>query len=272
MVVVHTDVSPRHGMVQTPGLRLSSLDFEGRGLPTILLHGVTGTAWSWIEVGAGLRDCARPLAVNLRGHGDSQWSAGHQYATDDHVGDVHAVALALGWREVDVVGSSWGGLIGIMLAVAYPSLVRRLVVVDTPPSFEQAETDVPRGPASFRSHPEIVEALRGVYRHADGRLLETLAMIETRPGDGGLLYRKHDPYFLERWPFRRDNLWKHLEALPQPTLVVRAERSHRLDLPTAERMVAALPKGRLASIPDSGHGVPVDNPRALTEAIRGALS
>jgi pimeloyl-ACP methyl ester carboxylesterase len=272
MVVLHTDVAPRHGMVQTSGLRLSSLEFEGRGLPTLLLHGVTGTAWSWLDVGAGLRDCARPIAVDLRGHGDSQWSVRREYATSDHVRDVYAVALALGGGEMDVVGFSWGGLIGIVLAAQHPSLVRRLVVVDTPPSFEQAETDVPHGPAAFRSHSEIVEALRGIYRHADQRLLETLAMLETRPGDGGLLCRKHDPYFLERWPFRRDTLWKDLEALKQPTLVVRAERSHRLNLETAQRMVAALPKGRLALIPDSGHGVPVDNPRALTDAIRGALS
>jgi pimeloyl-ACP methyl ester carboxylesterase len=261
------EVGPvRHGFLTVNGLRIHRLEW-GRGeRPVVCLHGVTGHAWMWLEVARELEAAGPVVALDLRGHGDSQWSASGSYRTDDHIADLGGVLDALGPGPVDLAGSSWGGLVALGYAARNPGRVRRLAIVDVEPSFEQGETDLYPRPRSFADHREAAAWEREANPHAPDSMIEVMAAMGTRPGEDGRLHRKHDPYFFERWPFRSDDRWEELRSLKLPVLVVHAEASFvRGDV--AERMAKETGDGRVVHVKDSGHLVPVEQPAVLARTL-----
>jgi pimeloyl-ACP methyl ester carboxylesterase len=261
----------RHGWVEANGLRLHHLVYGDEGRPIVCLHGVTGHGWAWHAVAPSLTDMGRVLAFDLRGHGDSQWSADAAYGSEHHAADVLGRLDALGAGEVDVVGSSWGALIAIAIAAAEPERVRRLAIVDVEASFEQGETDVFPRPHAYATHEDAVAFERQGNPHAPDALLDVVAAGATRPGPDGTLVPKHDPFFFERWPFRGDDRWAQLPSLTMPTLLVHAEASF-VRCEVMRRMAEAIPNARLVHLPDTTHVVPVDNPEGLIEHLAPFLA
>lgn len=255
-----------HRFVLVNDRRLHLLDLGGNGRPVVFLHGVGGNAWIWLAVCEELAGTARRLALDLRGYGESQWSPDLAYATEDHVADLDAVLEALAISDLDLVGFSWGGLIALALATR-SSRVRRLAIVDVPPSFAQSETDIPSLAYDFATVDDVVEAERKLSPRADESTLATVAALAVRPAEGGHLVKKHDSYFLLRWPFRSDDRWEDLRSLRQPLLVVHAADSPVLSTEVAERMVSEAHDARLVEIADCGHMIPVEQPAALAAAL-----
>ncbi len=249
------------------GNRLHSLDFGGEGPVLVCLHGVTGNAWNWWAVAAGVRACRRVLALDFRGYGESQWSPDHAYTTSDHTADLAcAVETLSGGSPVDLVGSSWGALVAIEYAAEHPDRVGRLMVVDVEPSFEQAETDLFPRPRDHADGDEVRAAVARAYPNAPAAMVETVAATCYGPVDGGRLAPKHDPYFFERWPFRSDDHWERLSRISARTLHVHASNSFvRADV--MAEMNRLTPQSRLVEIADSTHVVPVDNPAALADCL-----
>ncbi len=262
---------PVHRFLQANDLRLHHLDFGGSGRPILCLHGVCGHAWMWHDVAPGLTGLGDVRALDMRGHGDSQWSGAGHYTTEHHASDLEGVFGQLGSDEIDLVGLSWGGLVSLTFASSHPGFVRRLAIVDVPLSFTQSETDLQPRPAAFATHEEAVEWERGANPRATEEMLQVLARFGTRPAEGGLA-RKHDPYFLRRWPFRSDDHWGELESLDLPVLLVHAELSYVLSAEVAQRMAEVARDGRLVRVQSSGHHVPVENPGALTAVLTEFLS
>lgn len=260
-----------HGFAHVDGLRLHYVDYGGTGRPILCLHGVTAHAWVWAGVAERLTDVGRIVATDLRGFGDSQWSADASYSTDDHVGDLETIVASLDAGEVDLVGASWGGLVAIAFATANPGKVRRLALVDVAPSSDQSEEEVPPMSHDFATHAEVVAAERAAHPNAPDELIDLVANHGTRPGDGGRLYRKRDPLFMRRWPFRADDRWAELAGLDVPTLVIRAASSFNPP-EVAERMVKEMPQASFVEIERSGHVVPLENPSALADALISFLS
>jgi pimeloyl-ACP methyl ester carboxylesterase len=258
--------APEHRFVPAGDLRLHHLDFGGSGRPIVCLHGVTGHAWMWRSVGPGLTALGHVRALDMRGHGDSQWSPDGSYSTDDHVADLTAVLATLGDEPVDLVGLSWGGLVSLAYASANPGRVRRLALVDVPPSFAQGPQDVFPRPKVFAAAAEASEWERQQNPHAPDDMIQTLADHGTRPAEGGLA-RKHDPFFFSTWPFRADDRWDQWRALDIPTLLVHGANSVVLSTEVADEMVAALPGVRFERLEHCGHLVPVERPDALVDIL-----
>jgi pimeloyl-ACP methyl ester carboxylesterase len=254
-----------HGFVERAAqLRLHHLDFGGEGTPTIFIHGVTGHAAAWSGVAPSLVQHGRCLALDLRGHGDSQWA--DDYATSTHAADVVAVLDALGLERAALVGSSWGALIALATASIAPDRVRRLALVDIEPSFGASETDVAPRPQSFADHAAVVAFERSRNPHAPPALIEIVAAMSVRPGEGSVLVPKFDPYFFARWPFRSDDWWSVLPGIAPPTLVVHAADSFVRGAVT-RRMAATVADGHHVEIADCTHVVPVDAPAALVAVL-----
>lgn len=269
------DVSPGPG--GDGPLRLHHLEFlpEGGassgGEVVLLVHGVSGHAGAWVGVGRALAvaGAGRPIAVDLRGHGQSQWSAAGDYATVTHAADLLAVVDALGAARVSLVGSSWGALVALAFAHAHPGRVRRLALVDIEPSFSQAETDVAPRPHAFATMAEVEAFERGRNPNAPVDVLRAVAAASVRPGPAGL-EPWFDPYFYARWPFRADDWWHAIDSVIAPTLVVQASASFVRAEVTAD-MAARLPNGRHATVAPSTHVVPVDAPGPLAELLAAFL-
>jgi len=263
--------SPAHGFVVVNGLRHHYLDFGGDGNPLLLLHGVTSHASIWRSAAPLVRG-RRSIALDFRGHGDSQWSADGRYSTEDLASDVLNFIDLMDLGPVDIVGGSWGGLVGLNAAVRNQDIVKSLTMIDIPPSFPGPVSEISTDPRSYSTHAESIAYIKDANSFIDRGTAEIVAAHGVRPGENGLLYTKHDDYFRGGRPHRSVDYWEALESLRLPLLIIRAENSLHLSESVADRMLHVAHDGTLVVIPQTGHRIPTDNPAALAEVLRGFLA
>ena len=100
-------------------MRFHYLDWSGTGTPIVFLHGGGLTAHTWDCVAAMLRDRFRCVALDQRGHGDSEWSPVVDYRIASHVGDIEGFIDAMRLERPILVGQSMGGLNSIAYAIRH---------------------------------------------------------------------------------------------------------------------------------------------------------
>ncbi len=251
----------RREVIQGNGLEIALAEWRlgGEGPPLVLLHGITGRALDWDPVvqalGALAPFSSRVIALDARGHGYSDWDPDGSYGGDQHFADVVQVLTRLGIECCLLAGFSMGGGVAIMTAAANPSLVKRLVVVDSYP-----------GPLMTDGSFSIAQALSSWWKRfgsTDGiRPDPPLGGFPFDPRIAGAFARDlaaGDPRRLDLWPF-----W---EALECSTLIIRGELSTVLPADVASMMVARQPLSRLETLPGVGHGLPFARPRQLATAL-----
>src|SRR5581483_7345090 len=134
--------------------------------PVLLLHGITDHARSWDPLAAALADRYRVLALDQRGHGDSDPAPDGDYTLATMAEDVAAFVRAVALPALRVVGLSMGGRVAIAWAAGRPADVARLVVVDIGPDIAEAglrrvATAMAATPESFASVDEAFAWVRG---------------------------------------------------------------------------------------------------------------
>ena len=115
--------------------------------PVVLLHGLAGGSDGWGDVAAALAGSWRVYAVDLRGHGGSDWPG--QYTLPLLRDDVVGFLDALGLGQVDLVGHSIGGAVAYLLAMRHPERVRRLVLEEPAPPWPRVPPVQSRPPGEL---------------------------------------------------------------------------------------------------------------------------
>ncbi|MBS4174431.1 alpha/beta hydrolase [Bacillus sp. FJAT-49736] len=110
----------------TNGVKLT-YDDEGSGKPLILLHGLGGNRYSYLEFIEEFKQKNRVIALDSRGHGDSEKPP--NYTLNDHINDVIAVMDYLGLESADILGASMGSYIAQGVAITIPSRIKKLILV-----------------------------------------------------------------------------------------------------------------------------------------------
>lgn len=253
---------------------------EPSAVPVLLLHGVTGHARTWDDEARALADRYRVLALDQRGHGDSDPAPEGDYSTDALVGDIAAFVETLALPPLRLVGLSLGGRAAIAFAARYPAAVERLVVVDIGP--ELAPAGVGRVGMLMAGSPERFASLEEAlaYARASNPRYEEAALRHrishaVRPlPDGGYAWKYdraiRDAVRTGRW---RDgvDLWPLWKTVACPTLLVRGADSDILSADIAGRMLASQPRARLVEVAGAGHTVPGDRPAEFLAALREFL-
>lgn len=261
---------PIDGFVTANGLRMHFIDFRGEGRPVVAIHGMASTGHVWHDLRSALG--RRVVSMDVRGHGDSQWSIDGSYFSADAAADVAGVMDALDLGEVDLIGHSWGGLIAICLAdLLGPERVRRLVVVDIPPSSTQKPDDMAPRQVEFDTWEAALAAESKRSPRGSASALANLTDRTYRPAEGGRWIKKMDPALLRRWDFRAEDHWATLGRLAQPTLVIKGGNSATVPDEVAEKMVATLRDGRWVMVPDTGHAVHIENPAGFYAVVKPFL-
>lgn len=249
--------------------------------PVVLLHGITGHARTWDRLAADLAGRYRVLALDQRGHGDSDAAPGGDYRVSSMADDLGAFADRLGLDRFLLLGLSMGGRVAIAYAGARPERVQRLVVVDIGPDIHLPGLERIR--AMMAGAPERIESIeqavayvrRANPLYAEDELRQRVAHGLRRAADGSLEW-KYDRALREmmRGGGRREDvdLWAPLGRITCPTLVVRGALSDILSPAIAQKMLEALRDGRLAEIDGAGHTVPGDQPEAFSGAVRAFLT
>ena len=131
----------RDELIELRGLRFAYRDWpssKANAPDLVLLHGYTGHARSWDLFAASMQSRYRVLALDQRGHGETQWAPADAYDTSEMVTDLEAFVAALGLQIFALVGLSMGGLVSIGYAGKRPRELGKLVVVDIAPEIDVA--------------------------------------------------------------------------------------------------------------------------------------
>ncbi len=262
------------------------LEWSQDGVPLLLLHGFGNEAHIWDDFAPAVAPHYRTLAMDHRGHGDSDWDPEGRYDHDSMVRDVESVTAALGIERLVLVGHSLGGRIAMLFADRNASRMAGLVLVDIGPALDprgvtRIQLDVASAPQpTFASVEEYARALTLAYPAGRPDALLRMARHGIRRREDGRYELKMDPRLrgagatespeaaAERGRAMSELLWKALARISCPTLVVRGAASDVLAPDTADRMVEEmLAQGRLAVVPQAGHSVMTDNPDGFREAV-----
>lgn len=274
-------VLPRDSDVILRRMRFHYLDWGTVGRPTVLfLHGGGLTAHTWDVVCLALRMDFHCLALDQRGHGDSEWSPTLDYSTDTQAEDIAAFLDHLEADRLVIVGMSMGGLNGIRYAGAHTGRLVGLVLVDVGPDVQVSGAERIRQFTSttveLKSIEEYVDRAMEFNPRRNPTLLRRSLLHNLRETPAGTLVWKYD----QRHRYQRSaeevlasqqTLWEFIPNITVPTLVVRGADSDVFYDEDAKKLAAKLPNGRWVRIPDAGHTVQGDNPGALLRELRPFL-
>ncbi|MEZ4331578.1 MAG: alpha/beta hydrolase [Myxococcota bacterium] len=249
------------------------------GTPVLLVHGFGHTRAVWDHLARALPSGLRPIAVDLRGHGESPWSPEGDYDLDAYAADLEQLTRSLGLDRLHVVAHSLGGHIATLFAAASAGRILSLTLVDTGPALESGGSshvldEVERALRSFESVAAYRAWLATIHPAGDGALLDGLAasgVVRRLDGryepalDPGVLGEGGTPEMLAQ---RTRALWQALGSLACPVLLVRGGLSAILAEKVAREMVdRVLLDGRLVTLPRAGHGVMLDDAEGLAQAV-----
>jgi pimeloyl-ACP methyl ester carboxylesterase len=256
-------------------MRMHYLDWGGAGAPILFLHGGGLTAHTWDCVAVMLRERFRCVALDQRGHGDSEWSPVIDYRIASHVGDIEGFIDAMGLRRPILVGQSMGGLNSIAYATRHSDRMRAMVIVDVAPEISAPGADRIR---DFSSTPELDSPDAFLQRAVkfnpirDPAVLRRSLHYNLRETPAGKWTFKHDQRrrtddAMKSFTEDRMRIASEVSKIKCPTLVVRGALSDVLTDASAEKFARSLPNGRWVRVEKSGHNVQGDNPRALLDAM-----
>ena len=273
--------------------KLSALKW-GEGSPELVLfHGGAQNAHTWDTVAMALR---RPLlAVDLPGHGRSDWRDDHAYSPPELAADVSSIVAELAPDAEGVAGMSLGGLTALMLADTHPHLVRRLMLVDITPGVNRAKAEpileFISGPVHFASFDDILARTiehnptrseaslrRGILNNAkelpDGRW--TWRWDPTRPERGEALAGAGSAGETsagagQDLEFFR-SAWDAIDRVSVPLVLWKGSESGVVGDEDVEELLRRCPDAEVVMVPDAGHSIQGDKPVELAGLIDEFLS
>jgi esterase len=263
------------------GQRFHYTDWGSPAAPAVvMLHGITGHARTWDEEAGLLAERFHVLALDQRGHGDSDPAPDGDYSDAALLGDLVAFADALQLRRFSIVALSLGGRVAINFAGNHPDRVERLVIVDIGPDIApvgraRVGALMATAPERFATVDDVVAHLRTNAPLYTEALLRHRAQHAVRPVPGGGFTWKYDRALRDGIRQGRlrvpADLWPQWRAIACPTLLVRGAESDILSDETAKQMADEQPHARLVVVPGAGHTVPGDQPAAFQSLLRDFL-
>jgi pimeloyl-ACP methyl ester carboxylesterase len=274
-------------MIEAQRLRLKGADGlwlvgDARGNPrapsVLLLHGGGQTRHSWGGTAELLASRGRyTLALDMRGHGESDWSRERRYTVADFAADMFAVIETLEQPPV-VVGASLGGMAALLgIGEAIAPRVSGIVLVDISPSIDKDGAERIKNwmlsrPDGFASLEEVADSVAEYTRNRSReRNLKGLEKNVRLGADGR--YRWHwDPGFMSGGGGPSEvsdqaRLLRAAQRLALPSLLVRGQQSDVINLENAREFLAAAPGAEFVDVAGAGHMVAGDRNDAFGAAV-----
>ena len=254
--------------------RLHYLEWNPRGRETlVLLHGNSANAWWWQPLADCIDDSEfRLLALDQRGHGDSEWVRPPAYRPEDYASDLARFIEGLELDHPIVAGHSMGGVSVIAFADRFGELSRAAVAIDvavsSTPRRDRFLVRLKKLPtviypdrataiARYRLMPDEGEIPSAVLSRIAERSLE-------RTADGRYTLKFDRASFIGSDGL---DVRAALERIAIPTLLVRAEMSRIMTAEATDGAARANPLIRVTLIPRASHHIPLESPELLARAI-----
>ena len=284
-------VLPTDRTVHLNGIDFHYLDWGNEHLPhVVLLHGGSLQAHTWDMACLLLRKKYHLVALDQRGHGDTDWTPEEQLDQDNGdlmLEDTHQFIEHLGYEHLTLVGMSMGGVNSMRHAARHPERLDALVIVDVGPvSMREGQIEMEQ----FREATETLEDF-------DDFLNRAIKFIPTRAPEHLNYSLTHSLKQVEdgRWTWKQDHrrratqetsedeiqaardrraegLWEDLKSLRMPMLLMRGDWSKIMSADHAEEIVRTVEDAALVVIPKATHNVHSDNPKDFARELNAYLS
>ncbi len=228
----------------------------------VCVHGLARNSRDFDEIAKVLSREYRVVCPDIVGRGASDWLADPQgYAIPQYLSDMTALIARLGVDQVDWLGTSMGGIIGMALASLPNNPIRKLILNDIGAFVSKESLQRIGGyliPAAYASLEDAVAGMKVTYpalKHLNEGQWAHLAKCGYRL-DGGVWTQHYDPAIgdMTRAAAVMDvDLWPLWRAIQCPQLLIWGETSDVLSASTVQQMQAENPSMTLYSIPDTPH-------------------
>ena len=266
-----------HGDIKIAG------DVWGSNNPelVILLHGGGQTRHAWGETGKKLAEAGyHSVALDLRGHGDSEWDADGDYSIRAYKDDLVSIINEIG-KPARLVGASLGGMASLVLAgdEINSDLCTTLIMVDIgiypdPVGSDRIVSFMLSGEKGFDSLEDVAKSISDYLPHRKKpKDLEGLKKNLRLKGDGRY-YWHWDPRFIRRRPGSRDRRYfdlqlKAAEKVTIPALLIRGALSDVVTMEDVDYFLSVISHARFVEIEKAAHMIAGDrNDIFAEEAIK----
>ena len=230
----------------------------------ICVHGLTRNGRDFDTLASALEDQYRIICPDVVGRGKSDWlQSGSEYQNPNYLADLATLLAKIGAREVDWLGTSMGGILGMLMATVPGNPIKRLIVNDVGPflpkaALERIASYTGNAPdfddlAALESYLRDVHALFGDLTDGQWR---HMAETSHRTLEGSKVALAYDPAIGDNFragPLDDFDMWGFWDLIRCPTLVLRGETSDLLRQEDAQAMTQRGPKAELVEIPGCGH-------------------
>jgi pimeloyl-ACP methyl ester carboxylesterase len=251
----------------------------------VFVHGVRDQGRSWEPFIAAMINRGFPLkhavAIDLRGHGDSEWpntSRGYQH--EDFLTDLAGLLRHLDKEPLTIIGHSLGGSMALLYAGAFPEKMKRLVLFESLGPFARSDDEVPeiiaerlKGrnyieiPFPYASLEAAAKALQKRYPQIPDNAAVQMARYGTRI-KGGSYRWKHDPILRYRTTtaLSEGQIEAFIRRLKCPILFVYGTESDFMKSVRGPR-VKLFPNAKIVPLEGAGHHIPHEKPEELAEVV-----
>ena len=263
--------------VTVNGLRIHYLDFGGDGKqPLIMLHGIGRVAHTFDHVARHFNQNYHVMAVDMRGHGDSDWDPKAAYLVEDYVKDIEGLAQQLRLRNIVIWGNSTGGRVAQVFAGLHPDLVAAVIAEDVGPERPREIADgftsrlKQEDEKGWATEDELFAQLKtGSPRTAD-EILRAYAHFGSKKRPDGRVMWKRDPGIGNG--FVPTELWRFVRQIKSPIIYVLGGRSTIVPAATQEELRKTLPQVQIVTMPGLGHYPSEENPKDFLPIVDGFLA
>jgi pimeloyl-ACP methyl ester carboxylesterase len=266
---------PTDRFVTVNGLRIHYVDWGSADKPPlILIHGLDRVARTFDHVAPHFTSRFRVIAVDMRGHGDSDWDPQARYVVEDHVTDLEGLVQQLGLRNITLWGNSTGGRVVQVFAGKHPDLVARVISEDVGPERPQQISDsyarrVKQEDQGWASEEELLATLMKSPTAAEAVVRPYVRYGTKRRADGRIVW-KRDPNLVKG--FVATDLWQHVRNIRAPILYVIGGRSKIVPVETQDELRKTLRNAQIVTLPDTGHYPSDDKPAEFLAIVDRFLS
>ncbi len=236
--------------------------------PVVIVHGLQYFSWDWLEVAQALGAAREVMCMDMRGFGDSDWSAQKDYSVPSMAQDIVNLLDHAGWKRALLAGHSMGGRGTTCAAAKHPARIVGLALVDYSPD---------NAPAGTRRTTEIVGNTPDSFPSVDAAraYLGPKKPLERYEHYLKNLSVKRDPFFRDQFrkvlaggerPKLGVDMWQLIGEVRCPVLSIRGTRSDMYAADTAQKMKGANPRLQVVEV-DAGHDIAGENPGALIAAL-----
>jgi pimeloyl-ACP methyl ester carboxylesterase len=257
--------------------------------PVLLcVHGLARNGHDFDVIGTALCDQYRVISVDMPGRGKSPWlSDSMQYIYPNYVGWMLAFIKALGIKKVNWLGTSMGGIIGMIIAGTLPHRIERLIVNDVgamvPKEGLKRISDYLDSIVLRDSKQELEDYLKRIYSSFgidDETLWQHLFEHSIRQTEDGKYSLAFDPAIID--PIRKDtknftefkdaDLWQFWNNIKCPVLVIRGQLSDILLPTTAQQMQNSPIAPTLYEVENVGHAPALMNVEQISYVKKWLIS